>query len=116
MKWYSYFDIFFSQILGWPKSQFSFFCKIKGTFFIYTNNFIDLDILSMLAISCYWLLILWVEARGAAKHLPMHKTAHSKALFGQNVNSTKKLWKPLLTHLISHSTFSICCTNLLIFF
>ena len=28
-----------------------FFYKIKDTFFIFTNNFIDLDILSMLAIS-----------------------------------------------------------------
>ena len=42
-------------------------------FFIFTNNLIDLDILSMSTISHYWLLV--VEARGAAKHLPMHKTA-----------------------------------------
>ena len=28
-------------ILGWPKSPFSFFSKIKDTFFIFTNNFID---------------------------------------------------------------------------
>ena len=27
-----------------------FFCKIKNIFFIFTNNFIDLDILSMLAL------------------------------------------------------------------
>ena len=33
-----------------------FFCKIKDTFFIFTNNF-DLDILSMSAISHYWLLV-----------------------------------------------------------
>ena len=31
-------------LLGWPKSQFSFFRKIKDTFFIFTNNLIDLDI------------------------------------------------------------------------
>ena len=37
--------------LGWPKSLFSFFRKIKDTFFIFTNNFIDLDILSMSAVS-----------------------------------------------------------------
>ena len=36
---------------------------------------------------------------------------HSKESFGQNVNSTKKLHKPLLTHSISHSTFSTHCTN-----
>ena len=29
-----------------------FFHKIKDTFFIFTNNFIDLDIVSMSAISC----------------------------------------------------------------
>ena len=28
-----------------------FFCKIKDAFFIFTNNFIDLDILSMSIIS-----------------------------------------------------------------
>ena len=39
-----------SYVLGWPKSLFSFFCKIKDTFFIFTSNFIDLDILSMSAI------------------------------------------------------------------
>ena len=46
-----------AYVLGWPKSPFSFFCKVKDTFFIVTNNFIDLDILSMLAISPYWLLV-----------------------------------------------------------
>ena len=40
-----------SSVLGWPKSPFSFFHKIKDTLFIFTNNFIDLDILSVLAIS-----------------------------------------------------------------
>ena len=42
--------------LGGPKSLFSFFLKIKHTFFIFTNNFIDLHVLSMLAMSLYWLL------------------------------------------------------------
>ena len=44
-------------ILGWSKCPFWFFCTLKETFFIFTNNFIDLDILSMSAISCYWLLV-----------------------------------------------------------
>ena len=44
-------------LLGWPKSLFSFFCKIKDTFFIFTNNFVDLDILSKSAICHYWLLV-----------------------------------------------------------
>ena len=35
-----------SLILSWPKSSFSFFHKTKDTFFIFTNNFIRLDILS----------------------------------------------------------------------
>ena len=42
-----------SKVLGWPTSPFSFLCKIKVTFFIFTNNFNDLDILSMSAISRY---------------------------------------------------------------
>ena len=36
---------------------------------------------------------------------------HSRELFGQNVNSTKKVCKPLLTRSISHSPFSIYCAN-----
>ena len=60
-------------MLVWPKSPFSFFCKIKDTFFIFTNNSIDLGILSMSAASCYWLLM--DRGQGAAKHLPMRKTS-----------------------------------------
>ena len=91
-----------------PNSLFSFFWKIKHTFFIFTNNFIDLDTLSMLPISCYWFL----EVRGAAKCLPMHKTAPQKRIIWPNVNSTKKLHKPVLTRSISHSTFPLHCANL----
>ena len=43
--------------MGCPKRPYGFSCKIKDMFFIFTNNFIDLDILSMLAISSYWLLL-----------------------------------------------------------
>ena len=34
------------------KSSFTFFHKIKDTYSIFINNFIDLNILSVLAISC----------------------------------------------------------------
>ena len=40
-----------TQILDWLKCLYGFFHKIKDTFFIFTNNFIDLDILSTGAIS-----------------------------------------------------------------
>ena len=40
-------------LMGWPKSPFVFSCKIKDTFFIFTNNFIGSDILSM------WLSSAW---------------------------------------------------------
>ena len=43
--------------IGLAKKLFIFFCKTKDTFFIFTNNFMDLDVLSMSAISCYWLLL-----------------------------------------------------------
>ena len=39
------------------KVRYVFFHKIKDTFFIFTNTFIDLDILSMPATCCYWLLV-----------------------------------------------------------
>ena len=38
-------------ILGCTKRLFSFFCKIKDSFFIFTNSFIELDILNMPATS-----------------------------------------------------------------
>ena len=53
-----------SYILGWPKSPRGFFHKIKDTFFIFNNNIIDLDILSMSAISClmkHWLFSINVS-------------------------------------------------------
>ena len=58
----------------------------------------------------------WVEARDAAKHLPIHRQPHSKELFSQNVNNTKRICKSLLTHSISHSIFSIHCTSLFLHF
>ena len=60
-------------IYGCPKCPLSFFCKINNTFFIFTNNFIDLGILSMSPVSHYWLLV--GRGQGVAKHLPMPKTA-----------------------------------------
>ena len=51
-------------LTGWPKSPFSVFCKIKDAFFTFTNIFIDLDILSMSAISCmveHWLFSISVS-------------------------------------------------------
>ena len=38
-----------AYLLCWPKSLFSFSIKYNAYFFILTNNFIDLDILSMSA-------------------------------------------------------------------
>ena len=47
-----------SLVLGWPKSLLHFFFhKIRDIFFIFTNDFFDLVILSMLSISCYWFLV-----------------------------------------------------------
>ena len=42
----------------------------------------------------------------------MRQPTAENYLVGQNVNSAKKLRKPLLTHSISHITFSTPCTNL----
>ena len=38
-------------LLGCPKILYGFLSKIKGIFFTFTNNFLDLDILSMSAVS-----------------------------------------------------------------
>ena len=60
--------------LGLAKSPFNFFHKIKDIFFIFTNNFIDLDILSMSTISHCWLLLV-------ATHLAMHETPPQQRIF-----------------------------------
>ena len=100
---------------GLAKSPFIFFHKIKDAFFIFSNILIVLDILSMLA------LFPQLASSGQRLGLLLNifqwiRQPHSKGLFGQNVNSTKKLYEPLLIHLISNSTFSIHCTNLVLWF
>ena len=42
-----------NKLLDWPKNPLCFLHKIRYTFFIFTNNFIDLDILSVLSFSQY---------------------------------------------------------------
>ena len=46
----------FQVVWGWPKSLLRFLHTTKDSLFIFTSNLIDLDILSMLAVSPYWLL------------------------------------------------------------
>ena len=48
---------FLYGVLGWPKSPFIFFHKIR-CIFLFTSNCIDLDILSMSAVSRYRLLVV----------------------------------------------------------
>ena len=58
--------------------------------FIFTYNFIDLAILSLSALSHYWLLV----GRGQGALLNIFQSLgqpHSKGLFGQNVNRSWKL-------------------------
>ena len=59
--------------MGWSKSLGFFFLKAKDMFLIFTNNSIDLDILSVLLSPA--IALLWVQARGAANHLPVHQAA-----------------------------------------
>ena len=54
------------EVLGWPKSLFSSFDKTKDRFFMLTDNFADLGIWSMSALSGYWLPVR--RGRGAAEH------------------------------------------------
>ena len=62
-----------SKYWAGQKLRYVFLRKIKDTFFVFTNNFFDLDIWSMSAVSRYWLLV--GRGQGAAKHLPVHETA-----------------------------------------
>ena len=96
-----------ADVLCWPKSPFSFFCKIKDRLFILTYNCIDLDILS-LSVIYYWPGVL-------LNIFPCTRQPHSKELFGQSINSTKKLHKPLLTRSISHRMFSITTQIFIVF-
>ena len=66
----------FPVIWGWPETPFSFFHKIKGTLFIFTNNLIELDMLSMSTISSYWLVV--GRGQGSAKRLPMYDSPTGK--------------------------------------
>ena len=89
-----------------------FFCKMKGTFFIFTNKLHWFGYFEYVDwLSCYWLLES--RSRGAAKHLPVCKAAPDWRIFGQNVSCIKKLHKPLLTLSITYNTFSIHYTKFL---
>ena len=84
------------EILGWPKSLFSFFHEIKDTFFIFTNNFIDWDIFSMLAISHVvkrWLYSINVSiwSLSISSVLPHHGTSSSSQK-SPAWNFTKHFW------------------------
>ena len=95
---------------GWPKRSVSFFCKIKDTVFVFTNNFIDLDILSTLALVWYNIdcsqLMSWFDhcqlqlVYRTVEHHPVRNLQHE---ISQNT----------FTHSISHSTFSTHCTSFL---
>ena len=103
-----------SHILGWPKSPCGFLHKRKDTFFIFTNNYrcgyFEYVVYLLLWATSGWRPVLLLNI------FQCMRQPHSKELFGQNVNSTVKLHKPLLTHSFSHSTSSIHCTNLFSFF
>ena len=98
-----------SSVLGWPKSPYGFSVKWK-TFFFFTNNFIDGDILSMLADSHmveHWLLL--VMSRFDYHQLQLVTRLWN--IVHQEISSTK-LHKALSTRSISLSTFSTHRTSL----
>ena len=104
---------FWPIVLGWPKSLFGFSRKIKDTFFIFTNDFIDLVILSMSLSPAIGfqsgeagVLLIICQCR---------RQPRGKGSFGPNVPGTRTLHKPLLPRSISLSAFSTHCTNLLRF-
>ena len=103
------------KVLGWPKSLFRFFCKIKDTFFTFTNNFIDSDILSMVAIS--HVVEHWLFSMSQFDHYQfLIWSTRPWSIIQWEISGSTKLRKPLLTRSTSHSAFSIHCKNLFSFF
>ena len=96
------------------KLHYCFFRKIKDTFFIFTNNFIDLDILSM-SLSSAWCNAYFSQLMSQFDHYQLQLVYPTVEQIQREISSTKLL-KPLLTHSVSHSPFSILCTNLFFFF
>ena len=104
------------RVSPWDKYQVGqkvhwvFFCKIKDTVFILTNNFIDFSILSISAISrmaeC-WLFSINV----CLIAINLNQSTQLWSIIEWEISSTK-LCKPHLTLLIHHSTFPTGCTNL----
>ena len=77
--------------MDWLKCLYGFFHKIKDTFFIFTNNFIDLDILSTGAIShvklhcsqlmsqldCYQLQLVYLTIEHHPERNLQHETSQT---------------------------------------
>ena len=96
-------------VLGWPKSPCGFFHKIKETFFIFTNNywFGYFEYVSSLRRG-RTLIVL----NSCLDWIPINFNWSTLLLsIIQWEISSRKLHRPLLTHLLSHSTFPIHCTN-----
>ena len=104
-----------TKLLGWPKCPFSFFYKIKDTFFIFTNNFVDLDILSMSPLSPTWHNIDCSQLVYQFDCYNCYWCIWSWSIVQKEISITK-LNIPPLTHLINHSTFSVYCTHLFLHF
>ena len=98
-------DSVFCYVLGWPKSPFSFFHKMKDTFFIFTNNCIDLDILNISALSRYWLLV--GGGQGCCKTPSnLQDSPTAKNYLATMSIVPRNFAKTFLTHSISHSISS----------
>ena len=98
-----------------PKVPMAF--STKDTFSFFTNNFIDLDILSM------WLSPAWCSLDCSQfmsqfdhyQRQPVSPTLNLKSIIQWEISSPK-FHQPLLTHRIGHSTFSTHCMNLFLCF
>ena len=83
-------------------------------FFIFTDNFIDLDIWRMPALSC--MVECWLFSVNVSIWSLSTSTGLSDWRFAQWEISSMKLHKPVLTRSINHSTFSMYTTNLFLHF
>ena len=103
-----------SDVLSWPKSPYVFFHKIKDTFFIFTHNYWFGHFQYVSYLPCGIMLIVFNQCLDLIA-INFNWSTWPWSIIQQKITSSK-LGKPLLTYSISHSTFSIHCTNLCICF
>ena len=97
---------------GRPKSPLSLLHKIKDPRFPFTNSFIDLDTLSVPAVS--HMVGWWSFSRSQFDHCQL-QLIYPTVGHRPEGSLQHKMVQIVFDMPVSHSTFSTCCTNLFAF-